>query len=249
MPHAAPPRTAAVRAPGPVAGHSWLMPHGRPSNSHRQVCFSLLWRSLLSQGPDEYKVLFVPSKCLWRVWGLTLKAIAPLLPSCYGFFFALEHEVSLFGGFQHSPVKTKRCLLLGRRAVTNLDSVLKSKDITLLTKVHTVKAMLFPVVMYGCQSWTIKKTEHQVIDAFELWCCTRLFRIPWTKRKPNQSILKEINPHVHWKDWCGSWSSNTLASWCKEPTHWSKPWCWEGLREGGVGDGREWDGWMASQIQ
>ena len=125
---------------------------------------------------------------------MTLKAIAPLLPSCYGFFFALEHEVSLFGGFQHSPVKTKRCLLLGRRAVTNLDSVLKSKDITLLTKVHTVKAMLFPVVMYGCQSWTIKKTDCRRIDALELWCWRRLLRVPWTARRSSQSIPKEISP-------------------------------------------------------
>ena len=88
----------------------------------------------------------------------------------------------------------KRCLLLGRRAVTNLDSVLKSKDITLLTKVHTVKAMLFPVVMYGCQSWTIKKTDCRRIDALELWCWRRLLRVPWTARRLNQSILKEINP-------------------------------------------------------
>ena len=85
-------------------------------------------------------------------------------------------------------------LLLGRRAVTNLDSVLKSKDITLLTKVHTVKAMLFPVVMYGCQSWTIKKTDCRRIDALELWCWRRLLRVPWTARRLNQSILKEINP-------------------------------------------------------
>ena len=168
--------------------------HRRPSNSHRRVCFSLLWRSLLSLGHEELKVLFVPSKCLGRVWGLTLKAIAPLLPSCYSFSFALEHGVSLFGGFQHSPVKMKRCLLLGRRAMTNLDSVLKSKYIILLTKVHTVKAMFFPVVMYGCQSWTVKKTDHWRIDAFELWSWRRLLRVPWTARRLNQSILKEINP-------------------------------------------------------
>ena len=85
-------------------------------------------------------------------------------------------------------------LLLGRKAMTNLDNILKSRDITLPTKVRLVKAMVFPVVMYGCESWTIKKTEHQRIDAFELWCWRRLLRVPWTARRLNQSILKEISP-------------------------------------------------------
>ena len=88
----------------------------------------------------------------------------------------------------------KRCLLLGRKVMTNLDSILKSRDITLSTKVHLVKAMIFPVVMYGCDSWTVKKPEHQRIDAFELWCWRRLLRVPWTGRRSNQSILKEISP-------------------------------------------------------
>ena len=90
--------------------------------------------------------------------------------------------------------KIKRCLLFGRKAMTNLDRVLKSRDITLPTKVHLVKAMDCPVVMYGCESWTIKKTEHQRIDAFELWCWRRLLRVPWTAKRSNQLILKEINP-------------------------------------------------------
>ena len=88
----------------------------------------------------------------------------------------------------------KRCLLLGRKVMTNLDSIFKSRDITWPTKVHLVKAMVFPVVMYGCESWTIKKAEHQRIDAYELWCWRRLLRVPWTARRSNQSILKEINP-------------------------------------------------------
>ena len=88
----------------------------------------------------------------------------------------------------------KRHLLLGRKAMTNLDRILKSRDITLLTKVHLVKAMVFPVVMYGCESWTIKKAEHQRIDAFELWCWKRFLRVPWTARRSNHSILKEISP-------------------------------------------------------
>ena len=87
-----------------------------------------------------------------------------------------------------------RHLFLGRKAMTNLDSILKSRDITLLTKVHLVKAIVFPVIMYGCVSWTIKKAEHQRIDAFELWCWRRLLRVPWTARRSNQSTLKEISP-------------------------------------------------------
>ena len=88
----------------------------------------------------------------------------------------------------------KRCLLLGRKAMTNQDCILKSRDITLLTKVHLVKAMVFPAVMYGCESWTIKTAERQRIDAFELWCWRRLLRVPWTARRSNQFILKEISP-------------------------------------------------------
>ena len=90
----------------------------------------------------------------------------------------------------------KRCLLLGRKVKTNLDSILKSRNITLPTKVHLVKAMVFPVVMYGCESWTMKKAERRRIDAFELWCWRRLLRVPWTARRSNQSILKEISPGI-----------------------------------------------------
>ena len=94
----------------------------------------------------------------------------------------------------------KRCLLLGRKVMTNLDSLLKSRDITLPTKVHLVKAMVFPVVMYGCESWTIKKAECQRIDAFEVWCYRRLLRVLWTARRSNQSILKEISPEYSLKE-------------------------------------------------
>ena len=88
----------------------------------------------------------------------------------------------------------KRCLLLGKKAMTNLDSILKSRAITLLTKIHRVKTMVFPVVVYGCESWTIKKAEHRIIDVFELWCWRRFLRVPWTARKSHQSIVKETNP-------------------------------------------------------
>ena len=128
--------------------------------------------------------------------------------------------------------------------MTNLDSTLESRDITLPTKVHLVKAMAFPVVMYWCESWTTKKAECRRIDAFELWCWRRLLRVPWTARRFNQSILKESILTIHWKDWCWSWNSNTLATWCKELTHWKRPWCWERLRARGEGDDRGWDvGW------
>ena len=93
---------------------------------------------------------------------------------------------------------------------------------------------------------TIKKTEHQRIDAFKLWCWRRLLRVPWTGRRSNKSILKETSPNVHWKDWCWSWNPNTLATWYEELTHWKRPWCRERLKARGEGDDRIWDGWMAS---
>ena len=120
--------------------------------------------------------------------------------------------------------------------MTNLDSILKSKDRP--TKVRLVKAMVFPVVMYGCESWTVNKAERWRIDAFELCCWRRFLRVPWTSRRSNQSILKEISPGYSLKDWCWSWNSNTLATWWEELTHLKGPWCWEGLRAGGEGDER-----------
>ena len=132
--------------------------------------------------------------------------------------------------------------------MTNLDSLFKSRDITLPTKVHLVKAMVFPVVMYGRDSWTTNKAEHRIIDAFELWCWRQLLRVPWTARRSNQpTILKKISYDIHWKDWCWSWNYNNLATWCKEWTHWKRPWCWARLRAG-EGNDRGWDDWMASPI-
>ena len=128
--------------------------------------------------------------------------------------------------------------------MTNLDSIFKSRDITLLTKVHLVKAMVFPVVMYGCESWTVKKAECWRIDAFGLWCWKRLLRVPWTSRRSSQSILKEISPRIFWKEWCYSWNSSTLATSWEELTHWKRLWCWEGLRAGREGDDKdEMAGW------
>ena len=106
-------------------------------------------------------------------------------------YFGGSSKITADGDCSH---EIKRCLLLGRKVMTNLDSIFKSRDITLPTKVHLVKAMVFPVVMYGCESWTVKKAECPRIDAFELWCWRRLLRVPWTARRSNQSILKEISP-------------------------------------------------------
>ena len=119
----------------------------------------------------------------WQIDGETVETVAG--------FILLGSKITADGDCSH---EMKRCLLFGRKVMTNLDSIFKSRDITLPTKIHLVKAMVFPVVMYGCANWTIKKAEHRRIDAFELWCWRRLLRVPWTARKSNQSILKEISP-------------------------------------------------------
>ena len=125
-------------------------------------------------------------------------------------FLFLGSKITVHGDCSH---KIQRYLLLGRKVLTNLERILKSRDVTLLTKSLLVKAMIFPVVIYGCESWTVKKTEHQRIDAFELWCWRRLLRVPWTARRFNQSILKEISPEYSVEGLMGSWSTNTLATW------------------------------------
>ena len=114
-------------------------------------------------------------------------------------FIFLGSKITVDGDCSH---EIKRRLLFGRKVMTNLDSILKSRDITLPTKVHLVKAMVFPVVMYGCESWTVKKAERRRIDAFGLWCWRRLLRVPWTARRSNQSILKEIRPGISLKECC-----------------------------------------------
>ena len=130
--------------------------------------------------------------------------------------------------------------------MTNLDIILKSRDITLSAKVRLVKDMVFPEVMYRCESWTIEKAERWRIDAFELWCWRRLLRVPWAARGSNQSILRKSILNIHGKNWCWSWNCNTLATWCKELTHRKSPWCWERLKAGGEVDERGWYGCLAS---
>ena len=142
----------------------------------------------------------------------------------------------------------KRCLLLGRKAMTNLDSILKSRDITLTTKVHLVPAMVLPIVMYGCESWSIQKAECWRIDAFEFWCWRRLLKVPWTARRFNQSILKENSPEYSLEGLVLKLKLQYFGHLMRKTDHWKRPWCWVRLKEGGERDNREWDGWMASQI-
>ena len=121
----------------------------------------------------------------WQIDGETMETVRD--------FISLGSKITADGDFSH---EIKRCLLLGRKVMPNLDSIFKNRDITLPTKVRLVKAMVFPVVMYGCESWTVKKAERRRIDAFELWCWRRLLRVPWTARRSNQSILKKISPGI-----------------------------------------------------
>ena len=174
----------------------------------------------------------------WQIVGETAETVTD--------FIFLGSKITADGDCSH---EIKRCLLLGRKAMTNLDSILKSRDITLLTKVHLVKAMVFPVVMYGCESWIIKKAECRRIDAFELWCWRRLLRVPWTARRSIQSIQKEINPDC---------SLEGLILKLKLQYFGHLMWRADSLEKtlmlGKIEGGRRrgdwgWDGWMASPTQ
>ena len=132
---------------------------------------------------QKTKIMASGPIALWEIHGETVETVSD--------FILGGSKITADGDCSH---ETKRRLLLGRKVMTNLDSIFKSRDITLLTKVRLVKAMVFPVVMYGCESWTVKKAERRRIDAFELWCWRKLLRVPWTARRSNQSILKEISP-------------------------------------------------------
>ena len=168
----------------------------------------------------------------WQIDGETVETVAD-------FIFG-GSKITAVGDCSH---EIKRRLLLGRKVVTNLDSILKSRNTTLSTKVRLFKAMLFPVVMYGCESWTIKKAEHQRIDAFELGCWRRLLRVPWTARRSNQSILKEVSPGCSLEGLMLKlklqYSGHLML---KADSSKTRPWCWERLRAGGEGDDRGWDG-------
>ena len=140
----------------------------------------------------------------------------------------------------------KRCLLLGRKVMTNLDSILKSRDITLQTKFCLFNAIVFPEVMYGCESWIIKKAERRRIDALEWWCCRRLLRVPWTSRRSNQSILKEIRTEYSLEGLMLDLKLQSFGYLMQRTESYEKTWCWERLKVGGEGEDRGWDGWIAS---
>ena len=167
----------------------------------------------------------------WQIDGETVETVTD-------YFLELQKSLQMV-----TPAKKLKDACSGRKAMTNLDSILKSRDITFPTKVHLVKALVFPVVMCGCESWTIRKAERQRIDAFELWCWRRLLRVPWTARRSNQLILKEISPEYSLE--ALMMKLNPFATWC-ELTYWKRPWCWERLKAGGEGDNRGRDSWMAS---
>ena len=154
-------------------------------------------------------------------------------------FILLCSKITADGDCSH---EIKRCLLLGRKATTNLDSILKSRDITLPTKIHIVKAVIFLVVVYGCESWTILKAELQRIDAFELWCWRRLLRVPWTAKRSDQSILKEINPEYSLEGLMLKLKLQSFGHLMRRVDSLESPWCWERLKTGGKEADRGWDG-------
>ena len=199
------------------------------------------WARSLEKGMATHSsILFNPGESPWTKEPGGLQAIGlqtvghewsnlACIQVCHSFpskeqvsfnFLASITKITADGDCSH---KIKRRLLLGRKVMTNLDSIFKSRDITLPTKVRLVKAMVFPVVMHGCESWTMKKAEHWRTDAFELWYWRRLLRVPWIASRSNWSILKKSLLGVHWKDWCWSWNSSILATWCKELTHLKRP--------------------------
>ena len=160
-------------------------------------------------------------------------------------FNFLGFKITADGDCSH---EIKRCLFLGRKVMTNLDSILKSRDITLPTKVRFIKAMVFPGVMYGCENWTIKKAEHQRIDAFELWCWRRLLRVPWTTRRSNQSILEEISPEYSLEGLMLKLKLQYFGHLMRRTDSLEKT-MMLGKIEGRRRDDRGWDGWMASLTQ
>ena len=163
----------------------------------------------------------------WEIDGETVETVSD--------FILGGSKITADGDCSH---EIKRYLLLGRKVMTNLDGIFKSRDITLPTKVHLVKAMVFPVVMYGYESWTVKKAERQRIDACELWCWRRLLRVLWTARRSNQSILKEISPGCPLEGLMLELKLQYFGHLMEELTHWKRLQCWEGFGAG-EGDNRE----------
>ena len=192
------------------------------------------WKSWLKLNIQKTKIMASGPITSWEIDGATVETVSD--------FIFLGSKITSDGDCSH---EIKRLLLLGRKVMTNLDSILKSRDITLPTKVRLVKAIVFPIVMNGCESWTIKKAEHWRIDAFELWCWRRLLRVPWTARKSNHSILKEISPEYSLERLM---LKLKLQYFGHLMTHLKRPWSWAWLKAGGEGDDRGYV-WMVSLTQ
>ena len=171
----------------------------------------------------------------WQIDGETMEIVRD--------FIFLNSKITADGDCSH---EIKRRLLLGRKTMTNLDSILKSRDITLPTKVHLDKAMVFPVVMYGCESWTIKKAECQRTQLLNCGVGEDSWELLGLQGDPTSQSSRKSVLNIHWKDGCCSWSSNILATRCKDLIHRRRPWSWERLKAGGNREDRRWDGWMAS---
>ena len=172
----------------------------------------------------------------WQIDGQTMETVTD--------FISLGSKITADAECSH---EIERHLLLGRKVMTNLETILKSRDITLPTKVHLVKALVFPVVMYGCKSWTVKKAEGWRIDAFELWCWRRLLRVPWTARRANQLILKEISPGCSLEGLM--LKLQHFGHLMRRTDSFEKTLMLGKLKAGGEGDDRGWDGWMTSSTQ
>ena len=228
---------------------AWIKVPGKNINNLRYADDT----TLMAESEEELKNLFMKVKEESEKVGLKLniqkaKTMASRWGNSWGnnensdrlYFLGLQNHCRWWCSHE-----IKRHLLLGRKVITNLDSILKSRDDILPTKVHLVKAMVFPVVKYRCESWTIKKAECRRIDAFELWYWRRLLRVPWTARRSSQSILKEIGPEYLLEELMLKLKLQYLATWCNKPTHLKRPRCSERLKAGGEEDDRGWDGWMA----
>ena len=182
---------------------------------------------------QKTKIMASGPSTSWQIDGATVETVSD--------FIFLGSKITTDGDCSHD---IKRHLLLGRKVMTNPESILKTRDVTLPTKVRLIKAMVFLVVMYGCESWTIKKVEHRRINAIELWCCRRLFRVPWTARRSNQSILKKISSRCSLEGLMLKLKLQYFGHLMWVLTHWKRPWCWEGLGAGGEGETEdEMAGW------
>ena len=175
---------------------------------------------------------------LWEIDGKTMETVTD--------FIFLGSKITADDDCSH---EIKRCLLLRRKFMTNIDSLLKSRNITLPTKACLVKAMVFPVVMYGCESWTIKKAECWRIDVSELWYWRRPLRVPWVARRSNKSFLKEISSEYSLEGLMLKWKLQYFGHLMGRTDSLEKPWCWERLKAREEGDDRGWDGWMSSLSQ